>query len=55
MHEKNENIFYYITTMNENYTHPEMPKDKNFFIVTIIFSIIIYWRYIRIKIIINTF
>ncbi len=28
MHEKNENIFYYITTMNENYTHPEMPKDK---------------------------
>ena len=29
MHEKNENVFYYITTMNENYTHPEMPKDKN--------------------------
>ena len=29
MHEKKENIFYYITTMNENYTHPEMPKDKN--------------------------
>ena len=29
MHEKNENIFYYITTMNENYSHPEMPKDKN--------------------------
>tara|TARA_Y100001970_G_scaffold219710_1_gene269635 strand:+ start:12 stop:875 length:864 start_codon:yes stop_codon:yes gene_type:complete len=27
MHEKNENIFYYITTMNENYSHPEMPKD----------------------------
>ena len=27
MHEKNENIFYYITTMNENYPHPEMPKD----------------------------
>ena len=26
---KNENIFYYITTMNENYSHPEMPKDKN--------------------------
>ena len=24
---KNENIFYYITTMNENYSHPEMPKD----------------------------
>ena len=29
MHEKKENIFYYITTMNENYPHPEMPKDKN--------------------------
>ena len=29
MHEKNENVFYYITTMNENYSHPEMPKDKN--------------------------
>ncbi len=29
MHEKNENIFYYITTMNENYSHPGMPKDKN--------------------------
>ncbi|MBD1164215.1 pyruvate dehydrogenase (acetyl-transferring), homodimeric type [Pelagibacterales bacterium SAG-MED13] len=28
MHEKKENIFYYITTMNENYTHPAMPKDK---------------------------
>jgi len=29
MHEKNENIFYYITTMNENYTHPAIPKDKD--------------------------
>jgi len=29
MHEKKENIFYYITTMNENYSHPEMPKEKN--------------------------
>jgi len=29
MYEKQENIFYYITTMNENYTHPEMPKEKN--------------------------
>ena len=29
MHEKKENVFYYITTMNENYPHPEMPKDKN--------------------------
>jgi len=26
MHEKNENIFYYITVMNENYSHPEKPK-----------------------------
>ena len=22
-------FFYYITTMNENYSHPEIPKDKN--------------------------
>ena len=29
MHEKKENVFYYITTMNENYSHPDMPKDKN--------------------------
>jgi len=29
MHEKNENIFYYITTMNENYPHPEIPKENN--------------------------
>ena len=29
MHEKKENIFYYITTMNENYSHPSMPKEKN--------------------------
>ena len=29
MHEKNENIFYYITTMNENYSHPAIPRDKN--------------------------
>ena len=26
MHEKKENVFYYITTMNENYSHPEKPK-----------------------------
>jgi pyruvate dehydrogenase E1 component len=26
MHEKKENIFYYITAMNENYAHPEKPK-----------------------------
>jgi pyruvate dehydrogenase E1 component len=29
MHEKKENIFYYITTMNENYPHPAIPKDKD--------------------------
>ena len=29
MHDKKENIFYYITTMNENYPHPEIPKDKS--------------------------
>ena len=27
--EKKENVFYYITTMNENYPHPAMPKDKS--------------------------
>ncbi len=26
MHEKQENVFYYITTLNENYKHPAMPK-----------------------------
>ncbi|HLW22279.1 MAG TPA: pyruvate dehydrogenase (acetyl-transferring), homodimeric type [Sphaerochaetaceae bacterium] len=26
MYEKDEDVFYYITLMNENYTHPEMPK-----------------------------
>ncbi|MDC0903440.1 pyruvate dehydrogenase (acetyl-transferring), homodimeric type [Pelagibacteraceae bacterium] len=26
MHEKKENVFYYVTAMNENYTHPEKPK-----------------------------
>ena len=29
MHEKKENIFYYITTMNENYPHPAMPTGKS--------------------------
>ena len=29
MHEKNENIFYYITAMNENYTHPEKPEGAD--------------------------
>ncbi|MEO0367854.1 MAG: pyruvate dehydrogenase (acetyl-transferring), homodimeric type, partial [Pseudomonadota bacterium] len=26
MYQEEENIFYYITVMNENYSHPEMPK-----------------------------
>ncbi len=26
MYEDDENVFYYITLMNENYTHPELPK-----------------------------
>jgi pyruvate dehydrogenase E1 component len=26
MHDNQENIFYYLTTMNENYKHPEIPK-----------------------------
>ncbi|KTD68123.1 MULTISPECIES: pyruvate dehydrogenase (acetyl-transferring), homodimeric type [Legionella] len=26
MYEKQENIFYYISVMNENYMHPDMPK-----------------------------
>ncbi|MEK9741970.1 MAG: pyruvate dehydrogenase (acetyl-transferring), homodimeric type [Pelagibacteraceae bacterium] len=26
MHEQKENIFYYITALNENYKHPDMPK-----------------------------
>lgn len=26
MYEKKDNVFYYITVMNENYTHPDMPE-----------------------------
>lgn len=26
MYEKQKNVFYYITVMNENYSHPDMPK-----------------------------
>jgi len=29
MHEKNENVFYYITAMNENYSHPEKPEGAD--------------------------
>ena len=29
MHTNKENIFYYITAMNENYTHPQKPKGSD--------------------------
>ncbi|MDC7246218.1 MAG: pyruvate dehydrogenase (acetyl-transferring), homodimeric type [Sphaerochaetaceae bacterium] len=29
MYEKGENVFYYITLMNENYPHPAMPKGAS--------------------------
>ena len=29
MYTDNENIFYYLTLMNENYQHPAMPEDKD--------------------------
>ncbi len=29
MHEKKEDIYYYITAMNENYTHPEKPAGSD--------------------------
>jgi len=29
MYEDNENVFYYMTLMNENYHHPAMPEDKD--------------------------
>jgi pyruvate dehydrogenase E1 component len=28
MYEENENVFFYLTLMNENYQHPAMPEDK---------------------------
>jgi len=27
MHDRQENIFYYVTVMNENYKHPSIPRD----------------------------
>jgi len=27
MYHEQENVFYYVTTLNENYVHPEMPKN----------------------------
>lgn len=29
MYEDNENVFYYMTLMNENYQHPAMPEEKD--------------------------
>ena len=29
MHEKKENIYYYITAMNENYAHPAKPAGSD--------------------------
>ncbi|WP_286233453.1 pyruvate dehydrogenase (acetyl-transferring), homodimeric type [Thalassotalea sediminis] len=29
MYEENENVFYYLTLMNENYQHPAIPEDKD--------------------------
>jgi len=29
MYEENENIFFYLTLMNENYQHPAIPESKN--------------------------
>lgn len=28
MYEKQENVYYYITALNENYVHPPMPEEK---------------------------
>ena len=28
MYEDNEDVFYYITVMNENYIQPEMPNNS---------------------------
>jgi len=50
MHEKNENIFYYITTMNENYSHPEMPKNCEEGILKGMYKIRDYSRYKKNKI-----
>ena len=50
MHEKNENIFYYITTMNENYSHPEMPKNCEEGILEGMYKIRDYSRYKKNKI-----
>ena len=50
MHEKKENIFYYITTMNENYSHPEMPKDSEQGILKGMYKIKEFSKYKKTKI-----
>ncbi len=50
MHEKKENIFYYITTMNENYSHPEMPKDSEQGILRGMYKIKEFSKYKKTKI-----
>ena len=50
MHEKNENVFYYITTMNENYSHPEMPKNSEEGILKGMYKIKEFSKYKKTKI-----
>ena len=50
MHEKKENIFYYITTMNENYSHPEMPKNSEQGILKGMYKIKEFTKYKKTKI-----
>ena len=50
MHEKKENIFYYITTMNENYSHPEMPKNSEEGILKGMYKIKEFSKYKKTKI-----
>ena len=50
MHEKKENIFYYITTMNENYPHPEIPKDSEKGILKGMYKIKDFSKYKKTKI-----
>ena len=50
MHEKNENVFYYLTTMNENYSHPEMPKNCEEGILKGMYKIKDYSKYKKTKI-----
>ena len=50
MHEKKENIFYYITTMNENYSHPEMPKNSEKGILKGMYKIKEFSKYKKTKI-----